>query len=91
MNRVGLIEINCRIFFTQPYRKKNSKGSVGVFRKDNCSNCILDIVMNAGEPCFHFVLTSKCFTQNLFYGYDYYDHPLHKCFPAYQFPNPLVG
>jgi len=56
MNQVGARRDKLQIFFTQPYRKKNSKGSVGVFRKDNCSNCILVICDGCRWRCFHFVL-----------------------------------
>ena len=90
MNQPGLIEINCRIFFHSHIEKKIPKEALVCLEKIIAVIVFWLLVMNAGDPCFHVVLKSKCFTQNLFYGYDYYDHPLHKCFPAYQFPNPLV-
>src|SRR6185369_9546207 len=89
MNRVRLVEINCRIFFLSHIEKKIQKDVFVRLKKIITGIVFWLLVMNAGDPCFHVVLKSKCFTQNLFYGYDYFDHPLHKYFPAYQFPNLL--
>jgi hypothetical protein len=92
MSKVGARRDKLQNFFLHSHiEKKIPKEALVCLEKIIAVIAFWLFVMNDGDHCFHVVLKSKCFTQNLFYGYDYYDHPLHKCFPAYQFPNPLVG